>query len=222
MDWYRSLMVITSIIAGFGVGLLSAIIFVKFNITIFGLNIMFIFSPIIAGFVETVTARRVYGESTGAVSALIIFIFVNIYGWFFPENPIVWNISTIGGLLLAFQAALPIFVNYVILIILGGIFNYLLGIFGKNIGMQIGTSPLRSPTPEEDFSEYIGIVTGEVVKSDNNINIETLKKIALDKMFKEAKAIGAIGVVNVEIGYVPLNGLKGPGIIITATGTAVK
>lgn len=183
---------------------------------------MFIFSPIIASFIETITARRVYGESTGAISAILIFIFVNLYGWFFPENPIVWGISTIGGLLFAFQAAFPIFVNYILFIILGGVFNYLLGIFGKNIGMRVGTSTLRSFTPKQDFSEYIGIVVGEVVKSDNNIDWGVLKEMALNKMFNEAERIGADDVINVEIGYVPLKGSKGLGIIVTATGTAMK
>ena len=67
-------------ILGFG----SAIICIAWNLVIFGFNIMYIVSPLLAGFVETFIASRKYGRSTGAISALLTFFLINGYGWFGP------------------------------------------------------------------------------------------------------------------------------------------
>lgn len=76
---------IIAVLIGTGVGFLSAVICVKWHLVIFGFNILFIVSPLIAGFVETFIARRMYGKSTGAISALLIFIIINAYAWLFPK-----------------------------------------------------------------------------------------------------------------------------------------
>ena len=48
---------IIAITLGILVGVFSAYICIKFNLVIFGFNIMYILSPLAAGFVETVIAR---------------------------------------------------------------------------------------------------------------------------------------------------------------------
>lgn len=95
-------------------GLASAAVSVKLELIIFGFNIMYIVSPLLAGFMESYVAGRKYGASTGALSAILVFFAVNIYGWLFPAEPIQWNVFTVGGLLMAFQAAFPTTVNFIL------------------------------------------------------------------------------------------------------------
>lgn len=54
---------LTAIVLGFLLGFISAFICVKWNLVIFGFNIMYIISPLIAGFVEIFIARRKYGKN---------------------------------------------------------------------------------------------------------------------------------------------------------------
>lgn len=69
-----------AILIGALIGFISALLCVYFNLVIFGFNIMFIVSPLIAGFTESYITRKKHGKSTGAISALLIFIIINIYG----------------------------------------------------------------------------------------------------------------------------------------------
>ena len=75
---------IIAIFLGILVGFISAYLCILWHLVIFGFNIMYIISPLLAGVVETVIARRKYGRSTGAISALLTFLLINIYGWFLP------------------------------------------------------------------------------------------------------------------------------------------
>ena len=52
---------------------------------------MYITSPLMAGFVETIIARNKYGKSTGAISAILTFILINLWGWFFPWDCNKWS-----------------------------------------------------------------------------------------------------------------------------------
>lgn len=122
---------IISITFGVILGLISATIFLKYKIQIFGVNFSSIFSPLIAGYAESFLAHHKCKETTGAISAIIIFIIVNIKGWIFPENPISLSIMTLGGLTLTIQAAFPILMNYVLYIIIFGALGYLGHILSK-------------------------------------------------------------------------------------------
>lgn len=122
---------IVSILFGVMLGLISAMLFTKYKIKIFGVSFASIFSPLIAGYAESFLAHHKCKETTGAISALIIFIIVNIQGWIFPEQPISFSILTIGGLTLTIQAAFPIAVNYILYIILFGALGYLGHILSK-------------------------------------------------------------------------------------------
>lgn len=145
-----------AIFLGFLVGFLSAYLCIIWHLVIFGFNIMYIISPLIAGVVETVIARRKYGKSTGAISALLTFLLINIYGWFLPgtfvdptKEPASLSFITIIAIILTLQAAFPTLINY-ILIVIG------LGIVKKFIGflVYIPSLFLRKP-PKAIIKEKI-------------------------------------------------------------------
>lgn len=104
------------------VGFSSAILCLAWNLVIFGFNIMYIISPLIAGFIETFIARRRYGKSTGAISALLTFMIINGYGWFapgyiFPKEPFRLSLITIIAIILTLQAAFPTLINYILFVV---------------------------------------------------------------------------------------------------------
>jgi uncharacterized protein YbjQ (UPF0145 family) len=131
------------------VGFLSAIICVRGNLVVFGFNIMFIVSPLIAGYVEAYIARRKYGRSTGAISALLIFILINAYSWLFPKDPIVLNLFTLGGLALMIQAAFPILINYILFVVFLGTITWVIGYLGNFLSNLTDNIVRRSPDQEE-------------------------------------------------------------------------
>jgi sporulation protein YlmC with PRC-barrel domain/uncharacterized protein YbjQ (UPF0145 family) len=140
---------------GFG----SAIVCIAWNLVIFGFNIMYIVSPLLAGFVETVIARRRYGKSTGAISALLTFILINIYGWFgpgflFPKEPFRLSLITIIAIILTLQAAFPTFMNYVLLVTSVGIFKKFIGVL-VYIPSKILKRPLKAEEKEESITESL-------------------------------------------------------------------
>ena len=111
-----------AIFSGILVVFLSAYLCIIWHLVIFGFNIMYIISPLMAGVVETVIARRKYGKSTGAISALFTFLLINIYGWFLPgtfidptKEPASLSFITIIAIILTLQAAFPILMNYILL-----------------------------------------------------------------------------------------------------------
>jgi uncharacterized protein YbjQ (UPF0145 family) len=112
---------IIAIFMGIIVGFISAFLCIYYNLVIFGFNIMYIISPLMAGFVETIIARRKYGKSTGAISAILTFILINLWGWFFlglvTNDPVAFNLITIIAIVLTIQAAFPILMNYVLFVI---------------------------------------------------------------------------------------------------------
>lgn len=112
---------IIAIVLGILVGFFSAVICIRLHLVIFGFNIMYILSPLAAGFVETVIANRKYGKGTGAISALITFILINFYGWvlygYITNNPTTFNLITLIAIVLTIQAAFPILMNYILFVI---------------------------------------------------------------------------------------------------------
>lgn len=148
---------LVAIFLGIFWGLGSAIVCVAWNLVIFGFNIMYIVSPLLAGFVETIIARRRYGKSTGAISALLTFILINIYGWFspgflFPKEPVRLSLITIIAIILTLQAAFPTFMNYVLFVTSVGIFKKFIG-FMVYIPSKILRRPLKAEVKEEIINE---------------------------------------------------------------------
>lgn len=161
---------VTAIVMGIFVGFASAYLCIIYHLVIFGFNIMYIISPLFAGIVETVIARRKYGRSTGAISALITFLLINIYGWFLPgtivdptKEPASLSLITIIAILLTIQAAFPIFMNYVLLVIGLGFIRKVVGflvflpsrISGRQTTVEVVEN--EGPTEDEKFLESLPI-----------------------------------------------------------------
>lgn len=174
-----------AIIVGTILGFVSAELCVYFNLVIFGFNIMFILSPLVAGFTESYIARKKHGKSTGAISALLVFIIINIYGWFFPQNPITLNLFTLGGIALTIQAAVPILVNYLLFVVFIGTLTYVIGIIGNFLARLTG-KPV--PAPEEPKTAHIPqmeLLFSTIPSLDNKKIIKQFGLISAEAMVKE-------------------------------------
>jgi len=121
------------IVLGALIGIISLFLFYLFNLAIYGFNVGLILSPLIAGYVETFFAQKIYKKTTGAVSAFILFIVTVLYGFIYINTGLGFNIITAGSAAIILQAALPTFVNYFLIVVVLGIISYILGIFKKLI-----------------------------------------------------------------------------------------
>ena len=234
---------LAAVFLGTALGFLSVIICVYWHLAIFGFNIAYIVSPIIAGFVETYLAKKKYGRSTGALSAIVIFVAVNVMGWVLPENPITLNLFTLGGLALAFQAAFPILVNYLIFGVFLGFFTYALGYLGNLIARFVPRDmTIEEEVPEEwntlilntpniqgkKIVEYLGLVDGESIINGRNGRLDYGKEFertlikALKVMDGEAKSRGANAVIDVQIGHNKIGEVKGSTVMVNVMGNAVR
>lgn len=173
IDIRHALKVLFCIGAGTAIGLLVYVIFLYFHIDIFGWNLGLIFAPLGAGYVETVLANRIIGENTGAISAFILFIDTTFYS-FILKNPILGlNLITAGSIIVILQAAFPTLINYILLVVIGGIFSYFLkGLknFVKTIEYAYANRHLffgNSP-PEKIEDEEITLF--DEVESNNKLN----------------------------------------------------
>lgn len=241
-------------------GFISALICVWLNLVIFGFNIMFIVSPLIAGYTEAYIARKKYGKSSGAISALLIFLIINIYGWFFPKDPLTLNLFTLGGLALTIQAAVPILVNYLLFVVFIGTITYVIGLLGnflarltgkpisvpeepkspdipslellfttvplvegKKIKKNFGMISAEAIVKEEEKKEKSSIFDKIIPKKSNGLiyDLGKARNEALENLENNAKEIGANTVLNVNMHYESVGGLKGATMVVTVTGNAV-
>ncbi len=116
------------------IGLIVYQIFLYFKIAIFGWNLGLIFAPLIAGYTETILARKMIGESIGAISAFILFAYTTFYSFILKNTALGLNIITIVSIIVILQAAFPTLINYLIIRIGLGTLLYLIGIFKKITG----------------------------------------------------------------------------------------
>lgn len=156
-----------AVIIGFLAGFVSAFLCVAFHLVIFGFNIMYILSPLLAGIVETIIARRKYGKTTGAISALLVFILINIYGWLlpgwiYPKEPATLSLITLIAIALMLQAAFPTLMNYILLVVGVGTLRRIIG-FLVFFPARIGGKPseavekeiITGPAPDEVFLDEL-------------------------------------------------------------------
>lgn len=108
---------------GTGAGLIIYGLFLYFHIDIFGWNLGLIFAPLGAGYVETVVANKLIGEDIGAISAFILFIDTVIYSFILKNPTLGWNLITAGSIIVILQAAFPTLINYILLVVLGGVLS---------------------------------------------------------------------------------------------------
>lgn len=116
------------------VGLVVYQIFLYFKIAIFGWNLGLIFAPLIAGYAETMIARKIIGEDIGAISAFILFAYTTFYSFILKNPNLGMNFITVGSIIVILQAAFPTLVNYLIITVGLGVILYILGIFKKITG----------------------------------------------------------------------------------------
>lgn len=124
---------------GTAVGLIVYGIFLYFEIDIFGWNLGLIFAPLAAGYVETILANRIIGENIGAISAFILFIDTTFYSFILKNPTLGWNFITAGSIIVILQAAFPTLINYILLVVIGGIIST----FIKTIKDHVNNLKLR-------------------------------------------------------------------------------
>jgi uncharacterized protein YbjQ (UPF0145 family) len=188
---------IVAIVLGILVGFFSALICIRLNLVIFGFNIMYILSPLAAGFVETVIANRKYGKGTGAISALLTFILINFYGWvlygYITNNPTTFNLITLIAILLTIQAAFPILMNYVLFVIglsiIRRVIEFLIFLPSRIRGKPLdtrGKEEISGPSADEIFLDELSIPMVSVPyvpkgKIKRNVGLVTGEAIAEEK-----------------------------------------
>lgn len=169
VDWEYALKANICIAAGTGLGILVYVIFLYFNIAIFGWNLGLIFAPVAAGYVETVLAHRILGDDLGAISAFILFIDTTFYSFILKNPTLGMNLITAGSIIVILQAAFPTLINYILIVIIGTIASNFSWAF-KRI-----TNPIKrfirkhqgKPEEEIDVEE---ILYFDEAKSNNKIN----------------------------------------------------
>ncbi len=191
---------IIAIVLGILVGFFSALICIRLNLVIFGFNVMYILSPLTAGFVETVIANRKYGKSTGAISALITFILINFYGWvlygYITNNPTTFNLITLIAIILTIQAAFPILMNYILFVIglsiIRRVIEFMIFLPSRIRGKPLGTGgkeEISGPSTDEIFLDELSIPIVSVPyvpigKIKRNVGLVTGEAIAEEKESK--------------------------------------
>lgn len=151
IDLNHILKEIASIAAGTAIGLLVYLIFLHFNIAVFGWNLGLIFAPLGAGYAETVIARRLLNKDIGAISAFILFIYTTFYSFILKNPTLGINIITAGSIIVIVQAAFPTLTNYLIMLVLGAVASNFAQTFKKfstNL-KKATTNNIRWETPSE-------------------------------------------------------------------------
>ena len=115
-------------------GLLTYEFCLMINLAILGWNLGLAFSPLAAGYVETYFANKYMGETTGAVSAFILFAVTVVYGFIIANPTLGFNVITVGALFVILQAAIPTLINYFVIIVVLAVISYMSGIFKKIMG----------------------------------------------------------------------------------------
>ncbi len=112
-------------------GALTYYVFLFLHIDIYGWNLGLIFAPLVAGYGETLLARKIIGEDIGAISAFILFLVTVIYGFIISNPTLGVNVITFGSIIIILQAAMPTVINYFFLVIIIGTISYFFGIFKR-------------------------------------------------------------------------------------------
>lgn len=112
----KELKIIGFIFIGTITGALCYKICLDLNLAIFGWNIGLLISPILAGYVETYLSEKYVHESTGAISAFILFLITVIYGFIITNPTLGPNLLTAGISVVILQAAFPILINYILIV----------------------------------------------------------------------------------------------------------
>lgn len=124
IEGFKKRRAVLCIAIGTAAGLAVYGIFLYFHIDIYGWNLGLIFAPLAAGYVETIIANRIIGENIGAISAFILFIDTTFYSFILKNPTLGWNLITAGSIIVILQAAFPTLINYILLVVTGGIVSH--------------------------------------------------------------------------------------------------
>lgn len=113
------------------IGIATYVICLYTNFAIFGWNFGLVLAPLFAGYAESLAAKRYVHESTGAVSAFILFIITVVYGFIIANPTLGFNVITAGSIVIILQAAFPTAVNYFLIAMGLGIVSHISGVFKK-------------------------------------------------------------------------------------------
>ncbi len=160
---------------GTAAGLIVYGIFLFFHIDIFGWNLGLIFAPLAAGYVETILAKKIIGENIGAISAFILFIDTTFYSFILKNPTLGWNLITAGSIIVILQAAFPTLVNYILLVVLGGVLSTFVSKI-KNVEKKIYTV-VKNKQPFKWENKDFEIRTNVVPFFDENKSNQTLNDL---------------------------------------------
>ena len=150
------------------VGLVVYQIFLYLKLAIFGWNLGLAVAPLVAGYVETILAKKLIGEDVGAISAFILFAYTTFYSFILKNTTLGLNIITIGSLIVILQAAFPTLINYIIFTVGIGSILYIIGIFKKITGTI--------------YNKIKGFIYKHILKKPMEVKVEPTHK------FDEAKS----------------------------------
>ena len=116
---------------GIIVGIVTYVVCLYTHFDIYGWNFGLVLSPLFAGYAESLAAKRYLEESTGAISAFILFLITVIYGFIIANPTLGFNVITAGSIVIILQAAFPIAVNYFLIATVLAIISHVTGVFKK-------------------------------------------------------------------------------------------
>ena len=116
---------------GIIVGIVTYVICLYTHFDIYGWNFGLVLSPLFAGYAESLAAKRYLEESTGAISAFILFLITVVYGFIIANPTLGFNVITAGSIVIILQAAFPIAVNYFLIATVLAIISHVTGVFKK-------------------------------------------------------------------------------------------
>ena len=120
-------------------GIATYVLCLYTKFAIFGWNFGLVLSPLAAGYVESIVAKKYLKESTGAVSAFILFIITVIYGFIIANPTLGFNVITAGSIVIIIQAAIPTATNYFLIAMGLGIISHISGVFKKITDFIVNT-----------------------------------------------------------------------------------
>lgn len=116
---------------GIIVGIVTYVICLYTHFDIYGWNFGLVLSPLFAGYAESLAAKRYLEDSTGAISAFILFLITVVYGFIISNPTLGFNVITAGSIVIILQAAFPIAVNYFLIATVLAIISHVTGVFKK-------------------------------------------------------------------------------------------
>lgn len=116
---------------GTAIGIATYVFCLYYHLAIFGWNFGLVLAPLFAGYAESFAAKKLVHESTGAISAFILFIITVVYGFIIANTTLGFNVITAGSMVVILQAAFPTAVNYFLIAMGLGIVSHISGVFKK-------------------------------------------------------------------------------------------